>query len=93
MYEFFNLEKEIGYKFKNKQLITIALTHPSYFVINKNKNNSYEKLELLGDAVLSLVIIEFLLKQYKNLTEGEISKRKANLVCSDTLSTIGKKLI
>ncbi len=70
-----NLEERIGYTFEKKQLIIEALTHRSY---KKPYNN--ERLEFLGDAVLDLVVGEFLFHKFENSDEGILSKIRASLV-------------
>ncbi len=70
-----NLEATLGYEFKNKKLITEALTHKSYKQPYDN-----ERLEFLGDAVLDLVVGEFLYKNFPKSDEGELSKLRASLV-------------
>ncbi len=75
MKEFYGLEKELGYKFKNERLILEALTHKS---CKKPYNN--ERLEFLGDAVLDLIIGEYLFDKFPNVSEGELSKLRASLV-------------
>ena len=69
------LEKSLDYQFKNKNLIIEALTHKSY---KKPYNN--ERLEFLGDAVLDLVVGEYLFHKFPNVDEGELSKMRASLV-------------
>ncbi|SFV63142.1 Ribonuclease III [hydrothermal vent metagenome] len=69
------LEKELGYEFTNKKLIIEALTHKSYKQPYDN-----ERLEFLGDAVLDLVVGEYLFKKFKNSNEGNLSKIRASLV-------------
>lgn len=69
------LEKKINYAFKNKNLLLEALTHKSY---NKNANN--ERLEFLGDAVLDLVIGEYLFKKLNSSSEGKLTKIRASIV-------------
>jgi len=69
------LEENIDYKFKNQQLIIEALTHKSY---KKPYNN--ERLEFLGDAVLDLIVGEYLYKKFPNKDEGTLSKIRASLV-------------
>ena len=86
------LYKKLGYTFKNEEVIETALRHPSMCYSKNQKCDNYERLELLGDSVLSLIILDMLLKYYKNLNEGEIAKRKSNLVCSETLSKIAKNM-
>ncbi len=75
MKEFYGLEKELGYKFRNERLILEALTHKS---CKKPYNN--ERLEFLGDAVLDLIIGEYLFDKFPNVSEGELSKLRASLV-------------
>jgi len=69
------LEKRLGYKFKNQQLLIEALTHKSY----KQPYNN-ERLEFLGDAVLDLIVGEYLFKQFPDFDEGKLSKMRASLV-------------
>ena len=69
------LEKDLGYEFEEKKLIIEALTHKSYKQPYDN-----ERLEFLGDAVLDLVVGEYLYKKFKNSDEGNLSKIRASLV-------------
>ena len=69
------LEKDLGYEFKDKKLIIEALTHKSYKQPYDN-----ERLEFLGDAVLDLVVGEYLFKKFKTSDEGNLSKIRASLV-------------
>ena len=69
------LEKNLGYEFLNKELITEALTHKSY-----KKPYDNERLEFLGDAVLDLVVGEYLFKKFNKSDEGNLSKIRASLV-------------
>ena len=69
------LEKKLGYKFKDKQKLIEALTHKSY---KKPYNN--ERLEFLGDAVLDLIVGEYLYVKFPKAKEGELSKMRASLV-------------
>jgi ribonuclease-3 len=76
----------IRYRFKNKDLLNAALTHKSYsFEQSRHKPEWNERLEFFGDAVLGLVISEFLYKRFKDLQEGELSRLKSHVVCTDTL--------
>ena len=83
-------EKEIGYTFKNKQLLKIALTHTSYAY--EHKIDSNEKLEFLGDSILEFISSEYLFNNYKQLKEGEMTKVRATAVCEDSLYKIALKL-
>ena len=69
------LEKKLGYTFKDKTLIIEALTHKSYKQPYDN-----ERLEFLGDAVLDLVVGEYLFRKFRNSDEGKLSKIRASLV-------------
>ena len=82
-------ENNIGYSFENKDLLKEALTHTSYAYENKVKSN--ERLEYLGDSILEFVISEYLFLEYNNLSEGEMTKVRANVVCEDSLYEIAKR--
>ena len=73
------LEKNIGYTFKNKELLKTALTHTSY--ANENQVNSNEKLEFLGDSILEFISSIYIYNNYTNLKEGEMTKVRAQVVC------------
>lgn len=75
----------LNYTFKNNDLLQLALTHRS---VSKDNN---ERLEFLGDSVLNIVISEWLYQQ-ANLSEGKLSRLRANLVNQDSLFNIGQKL-
>lgn len=86
-------QKEIGHQFKNKNLLRQALTHSSYaneHHMNKLYNN--ERLEFLGDAVLEIVSSEFLYKKFPDLYEGQLSKKRASLVCEPTLALCARQI-
>jgi len=83
------LQKVIGYRFKNKELLKKALTHKSSV---RNKNDSNERLEFLGDAVLELIVTEYLIDKYKDTDEGKLSKIRAATVNTEVLSSASKKL-
>lgn len=82
-------EKNIGYDFKNKELLKKALTHTSY--AHDNKVESNEKLEYLGDSILEFITSEYLYKNYKKLKEGEMTKVRATVVCEESLYKIAQK--
>ena len=82
-------EKKINYKFKNKNLFDLALTHSSF---KNKKNTNYERLEFLGDRVLSLILSEYLFLNYPNENEGALSKRLSNLVSKQTLLEIAYEI-
>ena len=81
------LEEIIGYHFKNKHYLTQALTHSSYANEKKlGKLGCNERLEFLGDAVLELISSHFLFEKYPKLPEGELTKKRASLVCEPSLA-------
>ncbi|MDL1965269.1 MAG: ribonuclease III [Candidatus Desulfofervidus auxilii] len=88
--KFKNLEQKIGYNLKNQVFLKQALTHSSYASENQVENN--ERLEFLGDAVLELVIRDYLFYAYPHLKEGELSKLKACLVEETTLAKVARSL-
>ncbi len=84
-----NFCNNIGHKFSDIKLLQEALTHPSF--AKKSKNN-YQRLEFLGDKVLSLIISEFLIKKYLGENEGDLSRRHAALVSGDVLTKIALEI-
>ena len=82
-------EKKINYKFKNKDLINLALTHSSF---KSKKNKNYERLEFLGDRVLSLAISEDLFLKYPNENEGALSKRLSDLISKQKLIEVANEI-
>ena len=83
------LEQEIGYEFKNKEILKKALTHTSY-AYEKNLESN-EKLEYLGDSILEFISSKYLYNNYKKLNEGEMTKVRATVVCEDSLYKIAIK--
>lgn len=86
-------EVNIGYTFKNKEILTEALTHSSY--ANEHKMSKFkdnERLEFLGDAILDLVVSDFLYKKHENLPEGDLSKLRASIVCEAFLIMAAKEI-
>ena len=76
----------IGYKFTNEELLKIALTHSSYAHENKDKKVIYnERLEFLGDSVLSLLVSRYIFENYPHLPEGNLTKMRAAVVCEKSL--------
>lgn len=87
------LENTIGYRFKNFDLLCMALRHSSY--ANEHhleRIDSNERLEFLGDAVLELVSSEFLYRNYPQLPEGEMTKKRASLVCEPSLAFCAREI-
>lgn len=87
-----NFEKNIGYSFNDKKLLTLALTHSSYANESKKSGCYNERLEFLGDAVLQLIASEKLYTENPNMPEGKMSKQRAALVCEDALSNYAKDI-
>ena len=80
-------QEKIGYQFKDEQLLKQALTHSSYAnEKHLKKLSDNERLEFLGDAVLELTSSEFLFTHYPKLTEGQLTKLRASIVCEPTLA-------
>jgi ribonuclease-3 len=84
-------EKVIGYSFKDKNLIKIALTHSSYANENKLPRDN-ERLEFLGDSVLGFITAEYLFSEYKSRPEGELTKLRAAVVCEKSLFKFAEKI-
>jgi ribonuclease-3 len=81
------LEEKIKYVFSDKKIISTAITHSSYANERKSKNLSYnERIEFLGDSVLSLIISEYLFRMYPKLPEGELTVTRAKIVCENSLA-------
>ena len=75
-----NIQKKIGYKFKNIKILSQSLTHPSFLKDESKIKNEFERFEFLGDRVLGLIIASLLYAKYKNLNEGDLSKKFSYLV-------------
>ena len=78
--------RKLGYEFKQPQLLQRALTHRSYAAEHN------ERLEFLGDAILGCVIAKHLYSNYPQLSEGELSRLRSNLVREETLATLARQL-
>lgn len=88
-----DLEERVGYSFRNTGLLKQALTHSSFTNEQKiNKAGDYERLEFLGDAVLELVSSEFLFRLHPELSEGELTKLRASMVCEPSLAFCARDL-
>ncbi|MCM1529934.1 MAG: ribonuclease III [Alistipes sp.] len=86
------LEEEICYKFKDRDLIVNALSHSSYANENKQPLGSNERLEFLGDSVLSVVVSEYLYTHLTTVAEGDLTKLRASLVCEKSLHRFAMKI-
>ncbi|HZX49899.1 MAG TPA: ribonuclease III [Candidatus Paceibacterota bacterium] len=88
-----SLEKRLGISFKNKELLEQAFIHRSYLNENRDFHLPHnERLEFLGDAVLELVVTEYLFQEYPDKPEGELTAWRAALVNTKMLSAIGHEL-
>lgn len=87
------LQKSIGYDFKQEALLRQALTHSSYaHEKNLKELMDNERLEFLGDAVLEVVSSEFLFKNHPEMNEGQMTKLRASLVCEQSLAACARQL-
>lgn len=80
------LQQALGYAFRDPSHLRLALTHPS------TKLPDNQRLEFLGDAVLEFCVSDMLYQKYPDLHEGELTARRAALVCERTLSAIARSL-
>lgn len=90
-----SLENKIGYVFSDKSILKTALTHSSYAYeqrAHKINCECNERLEFLGDSVLSLVVSDYLFEQFSKKPEGELSKIRASLVCTKSLSNFANRI-
>lgn len=79
------LETRIGYKFRNSLLLAEALTHSSLGHETQRRHFDNQRLEYLGDAVLQLVVTEYLFKRFPEFTEGQLTKLRSRLVSREGL--------
>lgn len=86
------LQEDIGYIFKNESLLENALTHSSYANENSDSIGCNERLEFLGDSVLSVIVSKMLYETNKNLPEGELTRLRASFVCEQSLYAMAKAL-
>lgn len=85
-----SIQQKIGYKFKDIRLLENALTHSSY--ANENHKKSNERLEFLGDSVLSIIMSDYLYKKMSDTNEGDLSKLRASLVCEQSLDKVARRI-
>jgi len=84
------VSKRLSYRFSNPKLLSQALTHPSLPGEQSNRLHTYERLEFLGDAVLELIISDYLFRAFTGSPEGALTKKRSALVNKHTLASIGK---
>jgi len=87
-----NLEKLLGYKFKNPVLLISSITHSSFVAEYDKGLQDYEVLEFLGDAVLSLIVSEVLIKEFPKAKEGELSQIRSAVISEAYLSKLAKQI-
>ena len=88
-----DLEKAIGYQFRDLSLLQNALAHSSY--ANERWHNSLmsnERLEFLGDSVLGMLVANYLYRTFPNRPEGELTRMRADMVCEKTLARVAGQL-
>lgn len=90
-----SLEESLGYSFKNKDLLAIATTHSSYVNEAKARGENVqcnERLEFLGDSVLSIIVSRYLFAEYTDIQEGDLTKIRASVVCEKALAKYSAKI-
>ncbi|MEG0803607.1 MAG: ribonuclease III, partial [Pygmaiobacter sp.] len=87
-----SLEEKIGYQFKNIELLLTAVTHSSYANEQRRGQEFNERLEFLGDSVLSIVVSDYLFASHKDLPEGELTRIRAALVCEGSCFEFAKRI-
>ena len=92
MYDITRLEQLINYQFKNPELIFEALSHPSLKQHESDWRKNYERLEILGDAILGFLVTELVFNIYNKADEGGIAKIKSYLVSKETICCVAKKI-
>ncbi|RMF83523.1 MAG: ribonuclease III [Nitrospinota bacterium] len=86
------LQQRIGYRFRSPSLLAQALTHASFAHEQAGEEESYERLEFLGDAVLSLVISTYLFQAFPDFPEGQLSRWRAAIVQESILAEVARRL-
>ena len=87
-----SLESRLGYNFKNISLLKNALVHTSYANEVRNGVTSNERLEFLGDSVLSLIVSDHIFNKFSGMPEGELTRLRASLVCEKSLCSFAREL-
>lgn len=79
------LQRTIGYAFNDISLLNTALTHSSYVANRTEKLEHYERLEFLGDSILSMIISQYIYRHCKEMAEGQLTRIRASIVCEPSL--------
>ena len=91
--DYSEFEKKLGYTFKNKDLLTLSLTHTTYVFEQKREHyESNQRLEYIGDAVADLVIGRKLYELKPKESEGYLSKIRSIIVCEESFAQVARKL-
>lgn len=88
--EYKQLEQTIGHSFQNHALLELALTHPSYALAHKCQDN--QRLEFLGDAVLEICVSRVIYHRFPKLREGQLTRKRAALVCEANLARAARRM-
>ena len=86
------LEEKLGYTFQNPELLENALTHSSRANESRGKLQSNERLEFLGDSILGMVVADHLYRTHPDLSEGDLTRTRAALVCEESLVEVARGL-
>ena len=86
------LEQSLDVRFRDRSLLELALRHDSFAHERGGRAEHYERLEFLGDAVLNLVVSDYLYRQHPEHSEGELAKQRARLVNETALAHLGRRL-
>ena len=89
------LEARVGYVFRDRRILVRALTHSSYSNETGERNHHLlcnERLEFLGDSVLSIVVSEYLFTTYRHLPEGDLTNKRKDVVCADALARYARAI-
>lgn len=93
LFKYKDIQKKLGVRFRKKTRLRLALTHSSYHGEDeKSHEKSNETLEFLGDAVLELIVREYLHKKFPELTEGQLNELKIRYTNTETLHHVGKEI-
>jgi len=87
-----SLQQKIGIWFNDIKILLTALTHPTYVFEKKNVREHNQRLEFLGDAVLGMIVAEFLYRNYPDKSEGDLTKLRASLVCESSLAKNARRI-
>jgi ribonuclease-3 len=86
------LEKKLGYRFRDRELLRLALTHRSFHEGGRDRGLDNERLEFLGDSVIGLVITDHIYRRCRDNREGDLAKMRAHLVSSNLLFKVAKSI-